>query len=163
MNSLSVDVNNGGTMIWTQHEHDGSVTLQTGTGENIITAGELVMLANYYRNCKQGLEQSDYIRQCPEYVNLHPISPSNMVATNASLRMIATIQGEYVRDTQVYLGNPEEAETDADWDDKFIDMRNPCQYIGIFTGKTEDEIKEQAAEHVGVHPGVIALIDISSL
>ena len=61
MNSLSVNVTNGKIMTWTQQSHDGNVTIQAGERVYTVSAGELVMLANYFVNCKRGIEQSDYI------------------------------------------------------------------------------------------------------
>ena len=64
---ISVDINNGRIMELTQNEHDGFITLSCGNGEHKdysakIDPGELVMLMNYYRNCKDGSEESDYIK-----------------------------------------------------------------------------------------------------
>ena len=61
MGQLSVDVNNNGILTLTQGRHDGDITLGSNDNEYIISAGELVMLMNYFRNCKSGREESDYI------------------------------------------------------------------------------------------------------
>jgi len=50
---ISFNVNNGGTLSLAQSEHDGSVTLTGSDGEIVIPAGDMVMLANHYRNCKE--------------------------------------------------------------------------------------------------------------
>lgn len=63
MGQISVDVNNGGIMTLAQEKHDGNIMLSSHEREVIITAGELVMLMNYFRNCKSGHEKSDYIRK----------------------------------------------------------------------------------------------------
>ena len=63
MGQISADVNNGGIMTLEQEKHDGDITLTSPNGEYRITSGELVMLMNYYRNCKSGCEQSDYIQK----------------------------------------------------------------------------------------------------
>jgi len=54
-----------------QRSHDGAVLIQiedqdgnmetTPDKEAFITAGDAVMLVNYFRNCKTGTESSDYI------------------------------------------------------------------------------------------------------
>ena len=62
MGQISVDVNNGGIMTLVQDKHDGSITLSSPGSEYRISPGELVMLMNYYRNCKSGCEESDYIQ-----------------------------------------------------------------------------------------------------
>ena len=61
MGQISVDVNNGGIMTLIQEKHDVSITLSSPGSEYRIDPGELVMLMNYYRNCKSGCEESDYI------------------------------------------------------------------------------------------------------
>ena len=63
MGQISVDVNNGGIMTLVQEKHDGDITLSSPSSECRISAGELVMLMNYYRNCKSGREISDYIKK----------------------------------------------------------------------------------------------------
>jgi hypothetical protein len=62
MGQISVDVNNGGIMTLIQEKHDGSITLSSHGHEYGIDPGELVMLMNYFRNCKMGYEVSDYIQ-----------------------------------------------------------------------------------------------------
>lgn len=71
INEITLDINNGRTMTLTQLEPDGIISMsisgQNGLAETIdgneafIFAGEMVMLINYYRNCKRGIEKSDYI------------------------------------------------------------------------------------------------------
>jgi len=63
MGQISVDVNNGGIMTLVQEKHDGDITLSSHNSEYSISAGELVMLMNYFRNCKSGREISDYIKK----------------------------------------------------------------------------------------------------
>ena len=63
MRQISVDVNNGGIMTLAQEKHDGDIVLTSHNCEYRITPGELVMLMNYFRNCKSGLEESDYIQR----------------------------------------------------------------------------------------------------
>jgi len=62
MGQISVDVNNGGIMTLMQEKHDGNLILSSPASEYRITPGELVMLMNYFRNCKLGRKQSDYIK-----------------------------------------------------------------------------------------------------
>jgi len=76
------------------------------------------------------------------------------------MRKIAVVENGYVRDSQIYTGNPEDIDVDPKWEWNFNDVGNPCQYVGIFEGETDDEITKKAAEYEGVHPGVITLIDI---
>ena len=59
---ISVDVNNGRIMTLTQEAHDDFIILSTDGYKIKIAPGELVMLMNYYSNCKDGTEQSDYIK-----------------------------------------------------------------------------------------------------
>lgn len=58
---ISVDINNGGIMTLVQEKHDGYITLTSPNYECRISPGELVMLTNYFHNCKSGFEKSDYI------------------------------------------------------------------------------------------------------
>ena len=71
MNTLSFEVNNGRKMELVQGEHDGFVSIlmtdskgnpeKFNSKECFIEPGEMVMLINYFRNCKNGTETSDYI------------------------------------------------------------------------------------------------------
>lgn len=62
---ISVNVNNGHTMELTQEKHDGLITCTTAGYTAKISPGDLVMLINYYVNCKNGTEISDYIdKEC---------------------------------------------------------------------------------------------------
>ena len=71
MNVLSYDINNGGRLELIQREHDGSVLIinkdSKGEHESIpdneafISAGEMVMLVNYYRYIKSNDIQNDFI------------------------------------------------------------------------------------------------------
>jgi len=76
------------------------------------------------------------------------------------MKKIAIVEDGYVRDSQIYKGNPEDIDADPDWEDYFTDVKYPCQYIGIFEGETDNEILQIAATHEGVHPGVVTLIDM---
>ena len=62
MEKISVNTNNKQIMSLTQEQHDGPIILRSGDREETICLGDLVMLMNYYRNCKYGTEVSDYIR-----------------------------------------------------------------------------------------------------
>ena len=73
------------------------------------------------------------------------------------MKRIAVIEGSYVRDAQVFTANPEIIENDPNWDENFGDL-DCCHYVGIFEGADEDEICKKAADHQGVHHGVISLI-----
>jgi hypothetical protein len=75
-------------------------------------------------------------------------------------KRIAVIESRYVRDSQVYGTDPAIIGTDEDSDQLYVDMKNPCQFVGVFEGMDEDDIKTRAAESFGVHPGVISLIEI---
>jgi len=72
MNTLSFNINNGRTLKLIQRSHDGSILIhiEDSNGhietipdnEAFIDAGDMVMLINYFRNCKNGTEKSDYIK-----------------------------------------------------------------------------------------------------
>ena len=73
MNAISFNVNNGGKLKLIQREHDGKTLIiredENGNNEStpdssaFISAGDFVMLINYFRNCKEGIEISDYIKE----------------------------------------------------------------------------------------------------
>jgi hypothetical protein len=73
---------------------------------------------------------------------------------------IAIIENGFVRDAQIYIGSPDDIDVDPDWEDNFVDVKNPSQFIGVFEGETDDEILKKASEYEGVHDGIITLIDI---
>ena len=77
------------------------------------------------------------------------------------MKRIAIIEDGYVRDSQVFAADPKIIEVDENWEDNYIDIGNPCQYIGIFEGAGEDEILRKAADYEGVHPDVVTLIDFN--
>lgn len=58
MRKLTFDTNNGGILAVEQKKHDGSI--QVSTGEK-ISAGDFVMLLNYYRYVKNNDIQNDFI------------------------------------------------------------------------------------------------------
>lgn len=58
MNKISFDVNNGGILSLEQENHDGAVLLSDGTK---ISAGDFVMLINYYRHVKNNDIQNNFI------------------------------------------------------------------------------------------------------
>ena len=60
MNTITFDINNKQTMLIAQGKHDGDVKLiisTAGTNEesklDVISAGDMVMLMNYYRYQKE--------------------------------------------------------------------------------------------------------------
>ena len=76
------------------------------------------------------------------------------------MKKIAIVENGFVRDSQIYEGDPSDIDVDPNWEQKFSDLNNPCQYIGIFEGKTDNEILAKAAEYECVSPGIITLIDV---
>jgi len=77
------------------------------------------------------------------------------------MKRIALIEDGYVRDVQVFAGNPASiGEEDRVWENEFVDVKYPCLYIGIFGGSDEGEITKKAAECEEVHPDVITLVAI---
>ena len=77
------------------------------------------------------------------------------------MKKIAIVENGYVRDSQIYTGNPEDIDVNPNWEWNFSDLKNPCQYVGIFEGDTDDEILSKAADFESVHPGIITLIDMN--
>lgn len=73
MNVLSFNINNERVLKLIQYEHDGTTIIKIENkqgktenipeNESIINAGDMVMLVNYFRNCKTGIEKSDYINK----------------------------------------------------------------------------------------------------
>ncbi len=59
MSKLTFNINNGDKQVWEQHEHDGNVHLYRleeeweKNSEIVIPPGEMVMLANMYREVKR--------------------------------------------------------------------------------------------------------------
>jgi len=69
---ISFDINNQQTLKLTQETHDGCVMFRCYDSDSNVDAewsiepGDVVMLLNYYRNCKDGIEVSDYIVATPK-------------------------------------------------------------------------------------------------
>lgn len=62
MGKISFDVNNGGKLEVCQEKHDGSIKVSTGeNNEYNISAGDFVMLLNYYSYVKRNNIQNDFI------------------------------------------------------------------------------------------------------
>jgi hypothetical protein len=76
------------------------------------------------------------------------------------MKKIAVIENGYVRDSQIYSGDPDNINDETDWESDFTDVKCPCQFIGIFEGVSNDEITAKAAECEGIHPGIVTLIGI---
>lgn len=79
---------------------------------------------------------------------------------NNNIKRIATIEGSYARDTQIFGADPAIIEKEPDWEDKFIDVKYPGLFVGVYEGAGEDEIRIKAAVGLGVHPDVITLTEI---
>ena len=62
-----ITVNNDRTLTLQKHKNGIEVVVQDGGGgieySYIIPDGDIVMLLNYWRNCKDGREKSDYISE----------------------------------------------------------------------------------------------------
>ena len=62
---MKIKVNNGDKLILTSTNKGLQVNIQNNKGvvfkSYTISEGDLVMLLNYYQNCKNGLETSSYI------------------------------------------------------------------------------------------------------
>lgn len=64
---IKLEINNNRNIEISQQISDGKINVDVldSNGEveyyYTITAGEMVMLLNYFQNCKDGIEKSDYI------------------------------------------------------------------------------------------------------
>lgn len=76
------------------------------------------------------------------------------------MKCIALIENGYARDTQIFNGTPDGMNNDCDWENNFLDVKYPIHYLGIFEGVTEEEIRDNAADPLGVHPDIITLIPV---
>lgn len=76
-----------------------------------------------------------------------------------NMKRIAIINSQFVRDTQVFTGNPV-VKTIYNPEDQFADLKYPCHFIGIFIGENCKDIKIKAASSLGVDPNIITLIKI---
>lgn len=62
MEKISFNVNNGEKLEICQAKHDGSISVNTGEGgEYNISAGDFVMLLNFYKYVKDNDLQNDFI------------------------------------------------------------------------------------------------------
>lgn len=74
------------------------------------------------------------------------------------MKKIAIISNGFVRDTQVFIGNPK----DKNWENNFSDIKYPRLFVGIFQGSNDKEICAKAAKCANVHCDTITLLDIST-
>lgn len=62
MEKISFNVNNGEKLEICQAKHDGSISVNTGEGDKYnISAGDFVMLLNFYKYVKDNNIQNDFI------------------------------------------------------------------------------------------------------
>lgn len=110
------------------------------------------------RSCKAGgrqYDKSEFDGYEVSYV------PEGIIVPNLQqIKRVAIIEDGFVRDAQVFTADPVIIEKDPDWENNFSDLKAPCHFVGIFEGIDEDEILVKAAEHAGVYPDVISLIEI---
>lgn len=76
------------------------------------------------------------------------------------MKRIAIVEDGYVRDAQIYTGSIEDIKSDPNWENKFVDMKATCQFIGVIEGESEADILRKAANLEGVHPDIITLISV---
>lgn len=70
---------------------------------------------------------------------------------------IATAEGKYARDMQIYVGEVV-SKDDEIWDsDSWHDVKFNSLFVGVYTGYAEDEIRSKAALDLGVSPAVVTL------
>ena len=79
------------------------------------------------------------------------------------MRRIAVIGDGFARDAMLFTGDPATISEDGDiydpdWEDKYVEVKNTCLFVGVFEGASEDEIKKIAAEQEGCHSDIISLI-----
>lgn len=62
MGKISFNVNNGGRLEACQAKHDGNISVNIGESEKYnISAGDFVMLLNFYKYVKDNDMQNDFI------------------------------------------------------------------------------------------------------
>lgn len=68
-------------------------------------------------------------------------------------RFLLTIEEPYARDTQVYAGDPEDAEitTSEEW----YDVKHSALYLGIVMVENEIQAKQEMARFIGCSPEII--------
>lgn len=74
------------------------------------------------------------------------------------MKKTAIISSRFVRDAQVFIGDP----NDANWDESFSDVKYPQLFVGIFHGSNDKEIRDKAAKDANIHCDAITLLDISA-
>lgn len=73
------------------------------------------------------------------------------------MRKIVVIGSSYIRDSQIYTGDPDD--NNISYSDKWEDVKYPNLYLGIGEGKDEDEIKERFAKSLGISKEIIDLYE----
>lgn len=74
------------------------------------------------------------------------------------MRKIVIIDSAYIRDSQIYTGNPNEE--DIALSDEWMDVPHPNLYLGIGEGNNEEDIKINFATSLGIRSEIISLYDI---
>lgn len=75
------------------------------------------------------------------------------------MRKIVVIESGYIRDSQIYTGDPNDE--DITFSEEWTDVNGPNLYLGIGEGSSEEDIKNKFAASLGVYPEIISLYDIS--
>ena len=78
---LIFEINNGGEQTWNQSVRDGSVIIESRHGDEVtkltIPAGDMVMLANYYRYIKETDENISFVDYVGGGVKPYFVNPHN--------------------------------------------------------------------------------------
>ena len=75
------------------------------------------------------------------------------------VKKIAIIDNPYVRDAQVFHGDPRNDDDIWENDENWFDSEMPV-FVGIFEGTNIEEVRAAAAESANVHPESITLLGL---
>lgn len=73
-------------------------------------------------------------------------------------RYIATVEEDYARDTQIYIGKSPEGSFDSD---EWVDVKHPSLYLGVVIAPNEATARKELAAQVGCDPEIITLQEIN--
>lgn len=73
---------------------------------------------------------------------------------------VAVIEGDYARDTQIFIGTKEDAVYNIAESDCWADVKHASLFLGVYQDSNEETIRKRLSNQLGVIPEAITLYDV---